>query len=42
MGDGRAERSSAVGDGGQAACDNVRQMCELTYVIGHEYARSHL
>ena len=33
MGDGRAERSSAVGDAGQAARGNVRRTRELTYVI---------
>ena len=36
MGDGRAEGSSAVGDGGQAAVS-------LTpYMIGHANAHSHL
>ena len=30
MGDGRAEGSSAIGDGGQAAISR-----DLTYVIGH-------
>ena len=42
MGDGRAEGWSATGDGGQAARDNVHQTRELTHVIGHEHARSHL
>ena len=37
MGDGRAERSSAIGDGGQAATSR-----ELTYVIGHVTSCSHL
>ena len=42
MGNSRAEGSSTIGDGGQAARDNVRQTPELTYMIGHANAHSRL
>ena len=34
VGDGRAEGSSATGDGGPAASDNAQQTHEPTYMIG--------